>query len=93
MTKLFRSIIGSVTIIGLLASPVFAAQTKEELLKMFGESNLVGRVGQPVDLAYPVLYLASDESRFVTGSDFVIDGGEVWKRGGAADAAAKDSAG
>ncbi len=70
-----------------------AGRTKEELLKMFGESNLVGRVGQPVDLAYPVLYLASDESRFVTGSDFVIDGGEVWKRGGAADAAAKDSAG
>ena len=40
-------------------------------------SNLVGRVGQPIDLASPILFLASDESRFVTGSDFIIDGGEV----------------
>ncbi len=64
-----------------------AGRTKEELLAMFGESNLVGRVGEPIDLAYPVVFLASDESAFVTGSDFVIDGGEVWKRGGGADEA------
>ena len=66
-------------------------RTKEELLAMFGQSNLVGRIGEPIDLAYPVLFLASDESGFVTGSDFVIDGGEVWKRGGADDALAKDA--
>ncbi|MDO9033730.1 MAG: glucose 1-dehydrogenase [Methanoregula sp.] len=66
-------------------------RTKEELMAMFGESNLVGRIGEPIDLAYPVLFLASDESGFVTGSDFVIDGGEVWKRGGADDALAKDA--
>jgi NAD(P)-dependent dehydrogenase (short-subunit alcohol dehydrogenase family) len=68
-----------------------AGRSRDELMQVFAGSNLVGRVGQPVDLAYPVLFLASDESRFVTGSDFVIDGGEVWKRGGAADAAAIDS--
>lgn len=62
-----------------------AGRTKDELLAMFGESNLVGRLGEPIDLAYPVLFLASDESGFVTGSDFVIDGGEVWKRGGGTD--------
>ena len=66
-------------------------RTREELLAMFGESNLVGRVGEPIDIAYPVLFLASDESGFVTGSDFVIDGGEVWKRGGAEDALAQDA--
>ncbi len=69
-----------------------AGRTREELLAMFAESNLVGRVGDPVDLAYPVVFLASDESGFVTGSDFVIDGGEVWKRGGGSDEAlAKDA--
>lgn len=68
-----------------------AGRSREELLRLFGDSNLVGRVGEPIDLAYPILFLASDESGFVTGSDFVIDGGEVWKRGGAADAAAKDT--
>lgn len=69
-----------------------AGRTKDELLAMFGESNLIGRVGEPVDLAYPVLFLASDESTFVTGSDFVIDGGEVWKRGGGTDEALADDA-
>jgi len=35
----------------------------------------VGRLGEPLDIAYGILYLASDESKFVTGSDLVIDGG------------------
>ena len=35
----------------------------------------VGRTGQPIEVAYGVLYLASDESSFVTGSELVIDGG------------------
>ena len=33
------------------------------------------RIGEPEDVAYCVLYLASDESRFVTGAEFKIDGG------------------
>ncbi len=35
----------------------------------------MGRVGMPDEIAYGVLYLASDESAFVTGSELVIDGG------------------
>lgn len=37
----------------------------------------LGRFGQPDDVGYAVLYLASDESRFVTGSELVVDGGWV----------------
>lgn len=33
------------------------------------------RIGEPDDVAYCVLYLASDESKFVTGTEFRIDGG------------------
>ena len=35
----------------------------------------LGRLGHPEDVAYGVLYLAADESAFVTGSELVIDGG------------------
>jgi len=35
----------------------------------------IGFLGEPSDIAYMVLYLASDESRFVTGSEMVVDGG------------------
>jgi NAD(P)-dependent dehydrogenase (short-subunit alcohol dehydrogenase family) len=35
----------------------------------------IGHVGEPDDVAYGVLYLASDEAKFVTGTELVIDGG------------------
>ena len=38
-------------------------------------SHPIGHLGEPEDIAYGVLYLASDESKFVLGSELVIDGG------------------
>ena len=35
----------------------------------------LGHVGEPDDIAYGILYLASDEAKFITGSELVIDGG------------------
>jgi 3(or 17)beta-hydroxysteroid dehydrogenase len=35
----------------------------------------LGHIGEPNDIAYAVLYLASDESKLMTGSEFVVDGG------------------
>ena len=37
----------------------------------------LGRMGTPEDIAAGILYLASDESSFVTGSELVIDGGST----------------
>ncbi|MFW5640397.1 MAG: SDR family NAD(P)-dependent oxidoreductase [Thermodesulfobacteriota bacterium] len=55
------------------------ASRSEEGVDAFREKlaqkHPVGRVGQPEDIAYGILYLASDEAKFVTGSELVIDGG------------------
>ena len=39
------------------------------------ERTPIGRIGTSEDVAWGVLYLASDESAYMTGSEFVIDGG------------------
>jgi NAD(P)-dependent dehydrogenase (short-subunit alcohol dehydrogenase family) len=35
----------------------------------------LGHMGEPDDIAWGIVYLASDEAKFVTGSELVIDGG------------------
>ena len=37
----------------------------------------LGRLGNPEDIAYGILYLSSDESSWVTGTELIIDGGET----------------
>jgi NAD(P)-dependent dehydrogenase (short-subunit alcohol dehydrogenase family) len=43
----------------------------------YSQRTPLGRIGTTEDIAYGVLYLASDESSFVTGSELVIDGGRT----------------
>jgi NAD(P)-dependent dehydrogenase (short-subunit alcohol dehydrogenase family) len=47
----------------------------EEFRKNLDALHPIGHVGEPMDIAYGALYLASPESKFVTGSELVIDGG------------------
>ncbi len=55
------------------------AKDSPEGVKAFREQldshHPIGHVGEPDDIAYGVLYLASDESKFITGAELVIDGG------------------
>ena len=51
------------------------AEAMDAYLKSMSALHPIGHVGDPDDIAYGVLYLASDESRFVTGTELVIDGG------------------
>ncbi len=47
----------------------------ENAKKAFLAKTPMGRIGRPLDIAYAALYLASDESDFVTGEILVVDGG------------------
>ncbi len=48
-----------------------------ENLRQVVSLHPLGRVGQPTDIASGAVYLASDDSLWVTGSDLVIDGGHI----------------
>ena len=54
------------------------AQTRgDEAVKEFSRVIPAGHLGDPENVAYALLYLASDQARFVTGHDIVLDGGQI----------------
>ncbi len=48
-----------------------------EVFAQLEKTQPLGRMGKPVEIAYLALYLCSEESGFVTGTDFPIDGGFI----------------
>ena len=49
--------------------------TLEEFVAAEGAKNLIERVGDPREVAYAILFLASDEASFITGAHLMVDGG------------------
>jgi NAD(P)-dependent dehydrogenase (short-subunit alcohol dehydrogenase family) len=49
----------------------------EKAIEAIKRRQLGGDLGKPLDVAYAALYLASDESKFMMGTPFMIDGGVV----------------
>jgi 3(or 17)beta-hydroxysteroid dehydrogenase len=47
----------------------------EEYFAKVGKQHPLGCIGEPDDIAYIDVYLASDESKWTTGAEFVVDGG------------------
>ena len=61
---------------GPIETPMTAASSADPEVKAKMISRIpMARYGQPIEVAMAVLYLASDESSFVTGSEVVVDGG------------------
>lgn len=48
---------------------------RPDMRERFEKESPLGLLGEVEDIGYCALYLASDAARFVTGQDFVIDGG------------------
>jgi glucose 1-dehydrogenase len=52
--------------------------TRPMLERGFGFGAVpLGRIGEPIDVAWPVLWLSSDEAAYVTGATIVVDGGQI----------------
>jgi NAD(P)-dependent dehydrogenase (short-subunit alcohol dehydrogenase family) len=60
---------------GIIDTPLQAPYLTEALREEFKAGIPLGRIGQPREIAYAALYLASDESSFMTGAEMIVDGG------------------
>ena len=60
-------------------TPLIPSTMPDETLESFGEDTPVGRAAQPAELAPAFVFLASDESRYVTGLPMTIDAGSMLK--------------
>lgn len=64
---------------GATDTPMVRRGMSAEALEQLAASHPIGRLGRPEELANAVLFLASDEASFVTGSTMYVDGGQTAK--------------
>ena len=60
---------------GIVETPLQAPYLTDELRAEFKTGIPLGRIGQPREIAYAALFLASEESSFMTGAEMIVDGG------------------
>lgn len=59
-----------------LWDPMFnPSLSREDAIAQLAAGIPLGHMGEPIDVAYAVLYLGSDESKYITGTELVLDGG------------------
>jgi NAD(P)-dependent dehydrogenase (short-subunit alcohol dehydrogenase family) len=58
-----------------LSDLLASAETGQERLKMIANAVPLGRLGKPIEIAKAVVFLASVDSSYVTGTELFVDGG------------------
>lgn len=66
---------------GLIITPATRRKFSTELMELMEEGNLLPYVGEPEDIASLVSFLASDDSKYVTGQELNCDGGVLVRAG------------
>jgi len=56
-------------------SAVLEDEVAKEAKQSYIDKTPLGHFGEPIDIAYAALFLASEESKFITGTELIIDGG------------------
>ena len=51
----------------------------EQVMQKANQASVLGRLGKPEEVAQAILFLASDDSAYITGSTLVVDGGRLLK--------------
>ena len=59
----------------MVQSMIDADDEPDRILEKLNRQVPLGHIGEPDDIAWAIVYLASNESKFMTGAEFVVDGG------------------
>jgi NAD(P)-dependent dehydrogenase (short-subunit alcohol dehydrogenase family) len=62
---------------GFIMTPMQRAEYTDEMIARYEAKMPIGRLGEPEDIAAMFAFLGSDDAAFITGSTFVVDGGEI----------------
>lgn len=67
---------------GVIETPMTSGLLKDKKMMIGTVAKVpLGRIGKPVDIAGPVVFLASDAASYVTGEELVVDGGWIFNAG------------